>query len=114
MKALVTQVGTFHTPDDVAEAVLEYWLALTEERRADVVRIPIVTPEGEEAHVRLTLVGTAPLAVVDAKYVPDLVDGDAAAAIFARARALSSPGIPLTPEDFHDESFGDDWSRDRS
>ncbi|AKV85731.1 hypothetical protein AKG07_04845 [Microbacterium sp. CGR1] len=90
MKSLITQVGTYLTGDATADAVLEYWKALAEERRSDVVEIPVVGPAGGRSSVRVTLGAMLPIAVVHAELSPQIEDDDkAAVGIRARAHALT-------------------------
>lgn len=91
MKILVTQVGTYVTGDAVADAVMEYWLALTEERRADVVDIPTVGSDGRESLVRVTLGAALPMAVLDADMTHGLDDAGAAEHVRVRLRSLNPP-----------------------
>lgn len=109
MKNIITQVGTYITGDDVADAVAKYWLALTEDRRADVVDIPIVGPSGGRSRVRLALGAMLPLAIVDAEPVHKFDDDGAADLLLARARSLSpSTGLPFAPDDIPCASGGYD------
>ncbi|WP_372467088.1 hypothetical protein ACCO44_14570 [Microbacterium maritypicum] len=95
MKTLITQVGSYLTGDATADAVVQYWLALTEERRTDVVDIPIVGSGGERSYVRLALGTTLPIAVVDAGLAPELDDDEGAARrLLARAHALTPKAGP--------------------
>lgn len=111
MKTLITQVGTFTTGDAVADAVVQYWLALTEERRADLVEIPIVGSNGAPSHVQLTLGPSLPLAVVDADQVRGFDDDDAADLVLAQLRSLSlSVSAPFGPGDLPDLPNGYDNS----
>ncbi|MBT2476268.1 hypothetical protein J7E68_17240 [Microbacterium sp. ISL-103] len=89
MKSLITQVGTYLTGDATADAVLEYWMALAEERRSDVVEIPVVGPAGGRSSVRVTLGAMLPIAVMHADLPPQIGGDDVAAeGIRGRARAL--------------------------
>ena len=89
MKSLITQVGTYLTGDATADAVLEYWKALAEERRSDVVEIPVVGPAGGRSSVRVTLGAMLPIAVAHAELSPQIEEDDGAAeGIRARALAL--------------------------
>ena len=95
MKRLITQVGTYLTGDATADAVVHYWLALTEERRSDVVEIPIVGSGGERSNVRLTLGSMLPIAVIDADLAPELDDDEASARqLLARASSLTPATDP--------------------
>lgn len=89
MKTLITQVGSYVTGDAVADAVVQYWLALVAERRADVVDIPIIDPGGRRSNVRLTLTSTSALAVVDADPVPDFDDDLAVSRLLAQVSSLT-------------------------
>jgi hypothetical protein len=95
MKTLVTQVGSYLTGDATADAVVEYWLALTEERRADVIEIPIVGSGGERSNVRLALGAMLPIAVIDAGLAPQIEDDEGAARrVLARAHSLTPKAVP--------------------
>lgn len=95
MKTLITQVGTYLTGDATADAVVQYWLALAEERRNDIVKIPIVGSGGERTNVRLALGAMLPIAVVDAGLAPEIDDDDGAARrILERAHALTPKAGP--------------------
>nr|WP_201469917.1 hypothetical protein [Microbacterium hydrocarbonoxydans] len=89
MKSLITPVGTYLTGDATADAVLEYWMLLAEERRSDVIDIPVVGPSGGASSLRLALSATLPIAVIHADLSPQIDDVDAADAIMARAHALT-------------------------
>ncbi|WP_091228093.1 hypothetical protein [Microbacterium sp. 3J1] len=89
MKTLITQVGTYVTGDAVADAVVQHWLALTEERRGDVVEIPFVGPDGRRSRVRLAMGAALPIAVVDAETVDGFDDEAAAHALLNRTHSLS-------------------------
>ncbi|MEV7608845.1 hypothetical protein AB0N61_05120 [Microbacterium sp. NPDC089320] len=89
MKSLITQVGTYVTGDATADAVLEYWAALAEEGRSDVIEVPIVGPAGGRSRVRVTLGAMFPIAVLHAELSPPIEDDEGAAdEIRARTRAL--------------------------
>lgn len=113
MKTLVTQVGTYLTGDATADAVVRYWLALAEERRNDIIEIPIVGSGGERSNVRLALGAMLPIAVVDAGLAPEIDDDEGAARrLLARAHALTpkagpafEPGDALEPLDGFDSSL---------
>lgn len=113
MKTLVTQVGSYLTGDATADAVVQYWLALTEERRTDVVEIPVVGSGGERSNVRLALGTMLPIAVVDAGLAPEIDDDEGAARrLLARAHALTpkatpafEPGEAPEPLDGYDDSL---------
>lgn len=95
MKTLVTQVGSYLTGDATADAVVQYWLALTEERRNDVVEIPVVGSGGERVNVRLALGAMLPIAVVEADLAPEIDDDEGAARrLLARARTLTPTAVP--------------------
>jgi len=107
MKTLITQVGSYLTGDAVADAVVQYWLALAEERRADIIDIPVVGSDGRRSHVRLALGATLPIAVVDADPIDGYDDHDAARILLARIPSLSPDGgTAFDPGDLsgvHDE-----------
>lgn len=92
MKTLITQVGSYLTGDATADAVVQYWLALVEERRADIIDIPMVDSDGRRSHARLTLGATLPIAVVDADPMDGFDDEDAARTLLARIPSLSPSG----------------------
>jgi hypothetical protein len=109
MKTLITQVGTYLTGDATADALAQYWLALTEDHRADIVEIPVVSSEGDQSHVRLTLGTMLPIAIVDADLAPQLDDDEGAARrLLTRARMLTSAGPAFDPDELSD-SFRDDY-----
>lgn len=110
MKTLITQVGTYLTGDATADAVVHYWLALTEERRSDVVEIPIVGSGGERSHVRLALGTMLPIAVIDADLAPEIDDDEVAARrLLARASSLTPTTDPaFTPSEVPG-SLGDEY-----
>jgi hypothetical protein len=95
MKRLITQVGTYITGDATARAVVQYWQALTQERRADVVDIPIVSAAGEQSHVCLALGMMVPFAVIDADSTAEIDDDERAAhRLLARSRSLTAEASP--------------------
>lgn len=97
MKSLITQVGTYLTGDATAHAVLEYWVALAEERRSDVVEIPVIGSSGGRSSVWLTLGAMVPIAVVPADLAPQIEDDDGAA---DRIRALAQALVPTATAAF--------------
>lgn len=106
MKSLITQVGTYLTGDATAEAVLEYWIALSEERRSDVVEVPVVGSAGGRSSVRLTLGSMLPIAVMPADLSPQIDgDDDAAAGIRARAQAVTPAATTAFDSDEVAEAF---------
>lgn len=103
MKTLITQVGSYLTGDATADAVAQYWLALAEDQRADIVEIPIVDSAGVRASVRLAIGTMLPLAIVDADLAPQVDDDEGAARhLLARARALTSAGPAFEPGEVSD------------
>ena len=107
MKMLITQVGSYLTGDAIAEAVFDYWAALTRERRADVVRVPIMTIDGERSYVSLTIGWMTSLAAVDRDDMADLEDGEAVRVLAAKTRGLHPNGDrSMQPSDVADMSLG--------
>ncbi|MDQ0729134.1 hypothetical protein [Microbacterium sp. W4I20] len=103
MKTVITQVGTYTTTDKVADALMHYWTALMEERRGDVIDLPIMDSHGKRSHVRLAVNGNMPIAVADADSSHEFDDDEAADRLLARARSLSPITVsPFAPEDMPD------------
>jgi hypothetical protein len=103
MKTLITQVGMYVTGDAVADAVLQYWRALNDESRADIVEIPTVASDGSRSRLRLTLGATLPLAVVDADPAQGFDDDGAADLVLAQMRSLTfSAAAPFSPGELPD------------
>ncbi|MDF2555698.1 MAG: hypothetical protein K0R60_1593, partial [Microbacterium sp.] len=42
MKTLTTGAGSYLTGDDISDAVLQYWRALTRDRQVDIVDVPFL------------------------------------------------------------------------
>ena len=111
MKTLITEVGAYLTGDAIADAVLEYWLELTREHRADILDVPIVTVDGEHSHVRLAVGWMTALAVVDTRYAPEFHDADAVAELHHRASALTPGGDGIfSPDEAPDRSVSEHYS----
>ena len=108
MKMLITEVGSYLTENAIADAVFDYWLALTREHRADVVRVPIMSFNGTTSHVSLTIGWMTSLAAIDRNDMADLEDGEAVARLADKARALQPNGDrPMASADVSDMSLGD-------
>jgi len=102
VKILATQVGTFQTTGAVADAVLAYWLTLTEDNRSDVVEVPYVTETGTCSRASITLSPATGLATLDAAAVaPGAVLDDASALVDLRSRIraahLPAQGMSCQP-----------------
>lgn len=93
MKALTTRVGTYVTGDAVADAVLEYALALARARQIDLVDVPFRAADGEIARVRFRIGWMTDVdAVADGRRGPEVTDDAATAELRARERALHPHG----------------------
>ena len=55
MKLLINRLGSYLTGDDLADAVLNYGLALARQRRLDLVDVPYRRSDGSIARVRMTV-----------------------------------------------------------
>ena len=107
MKMLITEVGSYLTGDAIADAVLDYWLALTRERRADIVRVPIMSIDGTTTQVSLTIGWMTSLAAIDREDMADLEDGETVATLARKTRALHPNGDrSITVMDMPDMSLG--------
>ncbi len=95
MKTLITPVGSYLTGDAIADAVLDYWLALVQEGRADVIDVPILSVDGEPSHVTITVGWMTPLAAVDTLYRPEFLDDPAVASMATLKDALVPGGEGL-------------------
>ena len=104
---LVTEVGSYLTGDAIADAVFDYWLALTKEHRADVVRVPIMTIDGMRSHVSLTMGWMTSFAAVERDDMADLEDSETVRVLAAKTRALHPSGDrSMRSSDVADLSFG--------
>jgi len=74
MKRLLTTTGAFLTDDAIADAILEYWLALSKDQVADVIDMPFLDHEDRVCRVRLGIgwgLGIAAVDVDDARTLAD-------------------------------------------
>lgn len=101
MKALTTRVGTYVTGDAVADAVLDYGLALARARQVDLVDVPFRATGGEIARVQFRIGWMSDVDVVnDGHRGPEVTDDAATAELRARERALHPRGdTPLAAEE---------------
>lgn len=99
MKTLTTQVGAFTTTPAIADAVMEYWLTLVEDDRADVVEVPFVMPDGAAGRSWIGLSAATVIAVFEAPdassdrldHAAPLDDAAALGAVRARIAAAHAP-----------------------
>ena len=111
MKLLTAGARTYLTGDAIADAVIDYGVALANEQRVDLVHFPFLGEDGVPSQVSLT-VGLH--IVLGAETCPtngyELVDAAASDAITSQQRDLIPRGD--TPFDMADLSvmpWGDDW-----
>ena len=103
MKLITNPSGAYLTGDDIADAVLDYRVALANERRVALVDLPyIVTDDhGAVGRVRLTVGWRAELnATVHIGDVVELLDDGLILELHERTTALHPSGDrPLTADD---------------
>ena len=113
MKLLTNSSGAYLTGDDIADAVLNYGVALANEQRVDLVEVPyIVTDDhGAVGRVRLTVGWRAELnATQHPGAKPELIDDALLLELHARASILQPSGDrPLDAEDIAYLASGDDY-----
>jgi hypothetical protein len=113
VKLISNSSGAYLTGDDIADAVLDYGVALANERRVDLVDIPyIVTDDhGAVGRVRLTVGWRAELnATLHLGDVVELLDDGLILELHERTTALHPSGDrPLTAEDISYLSGGEEY-----
>ena len=103
MKLLINSSGAYLTGDDIADAVLDYGMALANEQRVDLVEVPyIVTDDhGAVGTVRLTVGWRADVSATQHQGAhPELLDDALLLELHTRTSTLSPSGdMPLTAHD---------------
>jgi hypothetical protein len=88
VKILVTSDSRVCTGDAIADAVVDYSLALTRLQAIDVVRIPVRDEDGGERTVEFVIGWNMPVvAVPESTAADELIDADALGALVERATA---------------------------
>ena len=113
MKLLINASGAYLTGDDIADAVLDYGMALANEQRVDLVEVPyIVTDDhGAVGTVRLTVGWRADVSATQHQGEhPELLDDAVLLELLARTTALHPSGDrPLTAEDISYLAGGEEY-----
>ena len=103
MKLLINSSGAYLTGDDIADAVLDYGMALANEQRVDLVEVPYVVTDdhGAVGTVRLTVGWRADISATQHQGEhPELLDDALLLDLHTRTSTLSPSGDrPLTAED---------------
>jgi hypothetical protein len=99
MKTLTTGAGSYLTGDDIADAVLEYWRALTRDRQVDIVDIPFLDACGCRSRAQLAIGWALPLAVVASSSTATLTDPEVVRSLHAR-QAPRRGDSPFFPDEF--------------
>ena len=103
MKLLINNSGAYLTGDDIADAVLNYGMALANEQRVDLVEVPYVVTDdhGAIGSVRLTVGWRADVSATQHQGDhPELLDDSLLLDLHSRTSTLTPSGDrPLTAED---------------
>ncbi|MEF3402365.1 hypothetical protein [Agromyces sp. CCNWLW203] len=97
MKLLINRLGSFLTGDDLADAVLDYGLALARQRQLDLVEVPYRGDDGSIARVRMTVGWCADTTSVESAssreaHDDELVEPDTTLAMYDKAAKAASVG----------------------
>jgi hypothetical protein len=113
VKLITNSSGAYLTGNDIADAVLNYGVALANERRVDLVEIPYVVTNdhGAVGSVRLTVGWRAELNATSHQGDElELLDDAVLLELLARTTALHPSGDrPLTAEDISYLAGGEEY-----
>jgi hypothetical protein len=113
VKLLTNTSGAYLTGDDIADAVLNYGVALANERRVDLVEIPYIVSDdhGAVGSVRMTVGWRAEInATRHQGPERELLDDTVLLELLARTTALHPSGDrPLNPDDMSYFDSGPDY-----
>jgi hypothetical protein len=89
MKLLTSRNGSYLTGNEIADAVMDYGLALARRQELDVVDIPFVGTDGDICRVQL-MIGwlTDTAAVSDGHLAEELLESDTTLALVAKAESV--------------------------
>lgn len=101
MKIITNRTGSYLTGDDLADATMQYGLALARMRDLDVIDIPFVSPAGVVLRVQLTVGWGADTAVTTTfNRHEELIEIDTELRMRASADALTTVRAhPFTEEE---------------
>jgi len=101
VKLITNRTGSYLTGDELADATMQYGLALARMRDLDVVDIPFVSPTGVVLRVQLTIGWGADTAVTSTlNRHEELIEIDTELRMRASADALTTVrGHPFTEEE---------------
>lgn len=89
MKVLINRNGSYLTGDDLADAVMQYGLALARRREMDIVDIPFVASDGWVRRVQLTVGWNVDTTSTSSDEASDeLVESDTTRALNAKADSI--------------------------
>lgn len=101
MKLLINRNGSYLTGDDLADAVMDYGLALARNREMDIVDIPFLASDGSVGRVQLTVgwnLDTNSTSAADANH--ELVEPETTQALNAKADSIEAlHAHPFSPEE---------------
>ena len=100
MKLLVNRLGSYLTGDDLADAVLNYGLALARQRQLDLVDVPYRRNDGAIARVRMTVgwrSDTTSVEIASSREAHDdeLVEPDTTLAMYDKASSIDAPAAAV-------------------
>ena len=93
MKLLINRLGSYLTGDDLADAVINYGLALARQRQLDLVDVPYRRHDGSIARVRMTVGWRSDTSAVEfassrAAHDDELVEPGTTLAMYDKAAAV--------------------------
>jgi hypothetical protein len=99
MKLLTNPNGSYLTGNDIADAVMQYNLALTKTQDVDLVDIPFIAPDRVIRRVEL-IIGwlNQVTAVSHTEPHDELLEVDTILSLYAKTHAASVHGEPFTDE----------------
>lgn len=91
MKVLINRNGSYLTGDELADAVMDYGLALARNREIDIVDIPFLASDGSVGRVQLTVgwnLDTTSTSAADANH--ELLEPETTRALNAKADSIEA------------------------
>lgn len=115
MKLLINRLGSYLTGDDLADAVLNYGLALARQRQLDLVDVPYRRNDGSIARVRMTVGWRSDTTSVEfassrEAHDDELVEPDTTLAMYDKASSIDAP--PATVFSVTEATTQLDWDVD--